>query len=278
MDAEMNLLPGRLVHIKMDPLAVCEYNQTLEDTLTFGQLPRVALEIDSEQKDLELHSYVESYIEEEIRKETRLRQIAPFSRFIELAAIQSGRISNFTEISKEIGPTVATIQSYFQTLEDTLFVARISPYLKNASRKKLTKSSRYLFFDLGVRRVAAGEGRKFLPERKGELFEHLIGNEILKWIHGRCQSARLFFWRDSDGPEIDWLIEYDGRLLPIEVKLKSQPKPGDAKHLKTFLSEYKDANEGLIVARNEVPVILEKNIRVINYQELHQFLDKWKKS
>ncbi|MGZ3774992.1 MAG: ATP-binding protein [Pseudobdellovibrionaceae bacterium] len=278
MDTEINLLPGRLVHVRMDPLSFFEYSQSLDDILSYGQLPRIAIENESSQKELELRSYVESYIDEEIRKETRLRQIAPFSRFIELAAIQSGRISNFSEISKELGPTVVTIQSYYQILEDTLFVARINPYIKNASRKKLTKSSRYLFFDLGVRRIAAGEAKKFLPERKGELFEHFIGNEILKWIHSSCQSAQLYFWRDSDGPEVDWIIEYEDKLLPIEVKLTTQPKANDVKHLKVFMKEYKAANQGLVVSRCEAPFTLEKEIRVVSYKNLHEYLEKWKNS
>lgn len=276
MDTEINLLPGRLIHIYMDPFSDDEFPQSMDDILSFGQLPQIAIEEDHEQKDLELNSYVESYIDEEIRKETRVRQIAPFARFIELAAIQSGRISNFAEISKELGPTIVTIQSYFQILEDTLFVKRIDPYLKNSSRKKLTKSSRYLFFDLGVRRIASGEGQKFLPERKGELFEHYLGNEILKWIHYSCPLAKLYFWRDSDGPEVDWLLEYKGRLLPIEVKWNTQPKKSDARHLLTFLNEYPDASHGLIVSRAEDPYSLEKEIRVIPYQQLFRHLELWK--
>lgn len=276
--ADINLLPGRLIHIIMDPLSFDELPQSLETILAYGQLPAISTESEASQKELELRSYVESYVDEEIRKETRIRQIAPFARFLELAAIQSGKISNFSEISKELGPTVVTIQSYFQILEDTLFVSQIHPYLKSSSRKKLTKSSRYLFFDMGVRRIAAGEGSKFLPERSGELFEHFIGNEILKWIHTAYPSARLYFWRDSDGPEVDWVVEYEDRLLPIEVKYSKQPKSSDAKHLRLFLGEYKNAKQALVVSRAEAPFQLEKQIRVINYQKLSHSLNLWIKS
>lgn len=280
MHSDMNMAPGRIVNFRMDTLSLRENADDLNSILGFGQLPAICTEKDSNQKELELelNSYVENYIEEEIRKETRLRNIAPFARFIELAALQSGKVSNFSEISKEIGPTIVTIQSYYQILEDTLFVERIDPFLKNASRKKLTKSSRYLFFDLGVRRVLAGESKKFYNERKGELFEHLIGNEIIKWIRSSKKRCKLYFWRDPDGPEIDWLIEYDGHLLPIEVKLNSNPTAKTLKHLKVFMSEYKAAKSAWVICAGDVSYPLEKNIQVVSYLKMHDQLDSWLKS
>jgi predicted AAA+ superfamily ATPase len=274
---DVNLAPGRVVNLRLDPLSLQEVPLELDEALAFGQLPGICKENNLEQKELELRSYVENYIEEEIRKETRLRNIAPFYRFLESAAIHSGQISNFSEISKDLGPTIVTIQSYYQILEDTLFVERIDPYLKNATRKKLSKSSRYLFFDLGVRRILADEGKRVLPERKGQLFEHLIGNEIIKWIRGQAQSAKLYYWRDPDGPEIDWLIEYDGRLLPIEVKLKTNPEPKGLKHLKTFMSEYPAAKQAFVVCTSDLRFTLEKNISAIPWQNLHSELTKWAK-
>jgi len=275
--SDLNLAPGRIINFRLDPFCLSEKNDELDQILAYGQLPRIAIEEDTEQKDLELRSYVENYIEEEIRKETRLRSIAPFARFLELAALQSGQISNFSEISKELGPTVVTVQNYFQILEDTLFVERIDPYLKNASRKKLTKSSRYLFFDLGVRRILAQEASRFNPSRKGQLFEHFIGNEIIKWIRLKKRNAKLYYWRDSDGPEIDWLIECDGQLLPIEVKMQTSPSQQAAKHLLVFINEYKNARRGLIVSTSEIDFKVHDNVDVISYLNLFEYLDRWAK-
>ena len=130
---------------------------------------------------------------------------------------------------------------------------------------------------MGVRRVLADESTKYTPERKGEIFEHWIGNEILKWVNTNQRSAKLFYWRDSDGPELDWLIEYDGNLLPIEVKLSHKPNNNSIKHIKTFMNEYKKADAGLIISTTEINYQLEKNIEVISYKELHAYLDKWVK-
>jgi predicted AAA+ superfamily ATPase len=276
--SEINFAPGRLIVFRLDPFSFAEKADSLENILAFGQLPRISIEDEENQKELELSSYVETYIEEEIRKETRLRSVAPFSRFLELAALQSGKISNFSEISKELGPTVVTIQSYFQILEDTLFVERVDPYLLNSNRKKLTKSSRYLFFDLGVRRILSQEGRKFTPDRKGEIFEHWIGNEIIKWVRQQNLKAKLFFWRDPDGPEVDWILSYDGHLLPIEVKLSSSPKKSAIKHLKVFLDEYPKARSAIIVCTTTIKFKLDTNIEAISFKNLSEYLNNWVKS
>ncbi|OQW51024.1 MAG: hypothetical protein A4S09_10855 [Proteobacteria bacterium SG_bin7] len=272
-ELDLNYAPGRLINFKMNPLSLNENPSPLDEILTYGQLPAICAEVNLEQKEIELRSYVENYIEEEIRKETRLRSVAPFSRFIELAAIQSGKIANFSEISKELGPSVMTIQNYYQILEDTLFAVRVEPYTKSSSRKKLTKSSRYLFFDLGVRRILAEEPEKFSQDRKGELFEHFVGNEILKWINISKKPAKLYFWRDPDGPEVDWIIEYKGQLLPIEVKLKAQPDNKSIRHLKTFMTEYRTARQALVVSTTDVKFKVDSNITVISYQDLHSQLN-----
>lgn len=272
-EIEVNLIPGRIVNLRLDSLSCTEAPVDVEDVFCFGRLPQILMERDREIKELDLASYVENYIEDEIRKETKIRNIANYSRFLELAAIQSGKVTNFSEISKELGPTVMTIQSYYQVLEDTLFADRIDPYLKNSQRKKLTKASKYLFFDLGVRRICAREGSQFLPDRKAELFENYIGNEILKWIRSQTLTAKLYYWRDSDGPEIDWLIEYKGELYPIAVKYRENVSKKNAKHLYTFLEEYRQTKMGFIVYKGSSNFSLNGKIKVLSHLDLFQGLN-----
>jgi predicted AAA+ superfamily ATPase len=128
---------------------------------------------------------------------------------------------------------------------------------------------------MGVRRLIAEEGRHCVPARKGELFEHWVGNEIIKFIHASAKKPKLYFWRDPDGPEIDWLLEYNDALLPIEVKLSPNPKTNAAKHLKLFMHEYKNAKSSLVVCTTAIKFKLEKNTDVISYKELHDYLSEW---
>jgi predicted AAA+ superfamily ATPase len=139
-------------------------------------------------------------------------------------------------------------------------------------RKKLTKASRFLFFDLGVRRAAAGEGHKLSIPRLGELFEHYIGLELLRYIHLDSAYSQLRFWRDPDGPEVDWVIDREKEYIPIEVKWTQTPRESDARHLRLFLEEYREARQGYIVCRTPRPFKLARNITCIPWQELYKRL------
>jgi uncharacterized protein len=265
--SHVNLLPGRILSFRLDPFYRQEYAEaSLQDQLLYGSLPFVALEPSEDAREQALRSYVTTYLEEEVRAEALVRNLSPFGRFLELAAAESGSLINLRKLSQEIGVSHVTIGSYFQILEDCLIVERIDSLTRSATRKKLTRGSKYLFFDLGVRRLAAQEGRRLPLESWGKLLEQWVGLELLRAL--RQSSGRLRFWRDPDGPEVDWVIEQDNRMIPIEVKWTESPALQDTRHLQTFLSEYPEAKEGFIVCRTAHALLLAPHIRAIPWQDL----------
>lgn len=274
-DAHVNLLPGRLLLLKMDPLSIDEIAApNLDRILSLGLLPEIYLSPDSLAKDL-LHSYVEIYLEEEIRKEAIVKNLGPFGRFVELAALSSGQITNYSSISNEIGLSAATVRNYFEILEQTLVAHRVEPLFTSATRKKLTRSNRFLFFDLGVRRSAAREASRYIPARKGQIFEEFVGLELIKLCHLINPKARLRFWRDPDGPEVDWVLENQGHYLPIEVKYKVTPEASDARHLKIFTEEYKNSEPGIIVCTTERKLKLSDTTVAWPWQRLRQAVESF---
>ncbi len=129
---KLNLLPGRVVVLTLAPLTITELppeKRVLEDLLIFGSLPGIVSAINNDARNIDLHSYVTTYLEEEIRAEAAVKNIAYFSRFLELAAIESGKIINFNKLSQEIGVAHTTISSYYQILEDSLVIERILPFI-----------------------------------------------------------------------------------------------------------------------------------------------------
>lgn len=265
---EINLLPGRLVALRLDPLLLEEHTpRTLDEALLFGALPAIRTQRSREDKEADLRSYVETYLEEEIRREALVRNIGAFGRFLDLAGQESGKIANFLKISQDVGVSSVTIRSYFELLCDCLVAEQVEPVTRSATRKKLTRASRFLLFDLGVRRLAAGEGRRLHPTRLGDLFEQFVGLELIRHCRLRAPAARVRFWRDPDGPEVDWVVEHHGSFLPIEVKLTDHPTARDAKHLLVFMKEY-PARAGLVVCTAPRPIRLEQNITAIPWQNL----------
>ena len=109
-----------------------------------------------------------------------VKNIGSFVRFLELAASESGNIVNFSKLSQEIGVAHSTIIGYYQILEDCLIAERLEPLVETKTRRKLTKSVKYLFFDLGIRRLAAEEGIQLSQKILGQLFEQFIILEFIR--------------------------------------------------------------------------------------------------
>lgn len=266
---DLNLLPGRLVSLRLDPFLHSECpHLDLENILIYGTLPDISLQKENSDREIDLASYVESYLEEEVRAEALVRNIGQFSRFLEYAGLESGGIINFNALSQEIGVSHTTIASYFEILEDCLIAEKIDPITQSQTRKKLTKSSRYLIFDLGVRRLCARQSSQISLNQWGGLFEQYVGLELIRHARFSSRTARLRFWRDPGGPEVDWVLEKEGEFIPIEVKWTENPETKHIQSLKTFLREYPQSQKAYVVCRTPRRLALADQITAIPWQEL----------
>ena len=271
--AQVNLLPGRVVAFRMDPFSLRELpSKNLGDLLLYGSLPGILAVPDPLDRETDLESYVTTYLEEEVRAEAVVRNLGDFARFLELAASESGSIINLRKLSQEIGVSHTTVGAYYQILEDCLIAGRVEPLTQSKTRKKLTKSEKFLFFDLGVRRLAAREGVKLSRDTLGRLFEQFVGLELLRSAHAKSQTVRIRFWRDPDGPEVDWIIDKDGIYTPVEVKWTENPAPADIRHLKVFLSEYPSAEAGYLVCQVPRRTKLGDKIFALPWQSVDELI------
>lgn len=269
----VNLLPGRVSVLKLDPFCLQEFPaKSLDERLLYGSLPGILAVEDLADREIDLGSYVTTYLEEEVRAEAVVRNLGDFARFLELSASESGAIINLRKLSQEIGVSHTTIGAYYQILEDCLIVERIEPLTQSKTRKKLSKSDKYLFFDLGVRRLAAREGAKLSRDTLGRLFEQFVGLELLRSVHAKNPTVRIRFWRDPDGPEVDWVIDEEGVYTPVEVKWTDKPSSGDCRHLQVFLSEYPSAKVGYLVCQVPRKLKLGDNIFALPWQSLDELL------
>ena len=273
----INLLPGRLIQLRLDPFSLEELKPipAIENFLLYGSLPAIYLESDFSIREEELDSYVDLYLEDEIRAEALVRDIGAFENFLRLASIESGNIVNFDKISQDIGVARTTIAAYYQILEDCLIAERIEPYTISKTRKKLIKSPKYLFFDLGLRRLAAKEQTTLPQKYLGNLFEQFIGLELIRWTRLQDPKINVHFWRNPSGPEVDWVLSRNDELLPIEIKWTETPSFRDAKHLELFLNEYPKAHKGYVVCQTSHNQILSDKIEAISWKDLIKKLRDW---
>lgn len=284
-----NLLPGRIRKYHLDPLTWAELglagagdilglkcknvNQNTKysfvDSLVYGSLPAIAGMKEKERVDY-LRSYTEIYLEEEIRAEALSRKIGAFSRFLELAAAESGTSPNLTKLSNESGVSSPAIKEFYRILEDTLIVERIDPFLRN-SRKRILSSSRYYFFDIGVRNALARLplSGSLINAQRGILFEHAVILEIIRRIRALNKNYKLHYWRTSGGAEVDCIIDLGDEVIPIEIKSSKSIASSELKGLFSFLNEYKRlVKKAYVITMSGKKEKLAKNIISLPWNEI----------
>jgi predicted AAA+ superfamily ATPase len=286
---DVNLLPGRVHRFPLGPVCSWEVEgrrrfcvlpppshrrfgkrfpaRSLERTLVFGCLPAAFTE---EGFDRTLQSYAETYIEEEVLREAAARNIGPYGRFLQLAAVDAGRPINLTKISQESGIALSTLRQFYSVLEDTLVGFALPPFL-GPGRGRLLKTPRFFLFDVGVRNALARLplDERILATEAGPLFEQWLACELRTRAGYLGPGYRLSYWRTVDGAEVDLVLETPAELIPIEAKYTRSPRPADARGLESFLSRYAGrARHGLLVCRAARAEQLTPRVRAIPWDEL----------
>lgn len=273
----LNLLPGRVVALHMTPFLYQEVstvlNPTLEHLLLYGSLPGIITVPDESSQEIDLYSYVSTYLEDEVRAEALVRNVGNFARFLQIAAGEAGKQLNFTRLSQDIGIADTTIANYYQILEDCMLLLRVEPITETYTKRRLVKTSKYLFYDLGVRRACANEGTGLPKKIMADLFEHYVGNELVYQGQLRSPQIKVRYWRDTAGPEIDFVLDIAHRYFPIEVKWTDKPDSNDARHLKKFMEEYPQAEQAYLICQTPHRYKLSDSITVLPWQEICTIYD-----
>ncbi len=242
--------------------------QSLNRTLLLGNLPGVRGETGATAART-LGAYVENYLEEEIRREALARDMGPFVVFLKLAALESGRQVNLARLSQESGVPASSLKNYYQVLEDTFVGAWLRPYSR-PGRKRLLAAPRFLLFDTGVRNAAAGlpADAALLGTEGPSLLEQWVGMELSYRAAYLGRGHGVSFWRAVSGAEVDFVWEGAREDVPIEVKWTERPRPQDARHVETFLSEYPGrARHGLVVCRCARPEQLTERVLAVPWDQ-----------
>lgn len=230
-----NLLPGRVLLEYLPPLVYWELKGqfNLEKALTIGTLPEVYLEDWGAEL---LSSYVAGYLREEIQGEALTRDLASYSRFLNMAAELSGQYMNYAKIASDSEINKETIRRYMEILSDTLIVERIPSYRNVEKNRRPRQKEKFIFFDLGVRNALLGKTRQryFSKEEWGDLFEQWIILQVLYYNRLHHKNWRISTYRDAMGVEVDLIIETDEHALAVEIKSSSKVHERMFRGLKKF--------------------------------------------
>lgn len=212
-----NLLAGRARTVQMFSLVSAEmaFKIKIPDIFLTGTLPTA---VTADDPLVYLRSYVETYLQEEIRAEALTRNIGNFARFLEIAARQNGQVTNVSNIAREAMVARITAQGYFDILVDTLIGYWLKPWKLKQSTKQIAHSKFY-FFDPGVVRALSGRlSYPPSPEELGFLMETFLLNELRAYVSYNHLYYPLFYWSSYDGAEVDVLCETRKGFVALEVK------------------------------------------------------------
>lgn len=239
-----NLLAGRALSVQLFPFTYSEYHPhyNIRAAMEWGSLPQLVAEPNT--KVDFLHSYVETYLREELVEEGIVRKLEPFLRVLQIIGIYNGQILNTENIARESHVGRSTVDKYFEVIEDTLIGFRLNPFRAKWNKKEMTHPKFYLF-DSGVARACAGLLNDELdPTWLGHAFESLIIGEVRAFNSYLKTHRALYYYKYSGGYEIDLLIENRKKTL-------SQPAQFTAIEIKSATKWDKRWNEPLFDIREK---------------------------
>ena len=242
-----NLLPGRILVYHLGPFSPEEIGSrfNFDQAISLGLLPEAVLSESSVEIQKLLRSYAMTYLKEEIQAEALTRNLEGFSRFFEVVAAHAGQFMDFTKFSSQAAIERTSARRYFEILQDTLILENIGTFNRSAKRK-LIQHPKYYFFDVGVMNGALGNFT-VSADRKGVLFETLFLQCALSGFRSKDQDVRVTHYRTEAGSEVDFIFEFKGQTVAIEVKATRNIGVRDLTGLRSFNKYYGKSCKCLVV-------------------------------
>lgn len=217
---------------------ISELNDYLKEFILYGGYPRVVLSKSKEEKKKVLENIFNTYLLKEIREILDLSEDYHLINLLKALSLQIGNIINYNEISKLTGYSYYELKKYLNILEKTYICNLIKPFFTN-KRTEIVKNPKIYFFDTGFRNICIDN---FSKERSdmGNLYENFIFSELIK------KNEKLKFWNTKSNAEVDFVIEREGKIIPIEIKSKINEKK-ITKSYRSFIDKYK-SKEGYFLS------------------------------
>jgi uncharacterized protein len=165
-------------------------------------------------------SYIETYLERDVRQMLKVKDLRTFQRFLKLCAGRVGQLLNFSALSAECGVSYNTIKEWISVLEASYLIYLLPPYFRNL-KKRLIKTPKLYFYDTGLAAWLMGIGdvtTLSVHPMRGSLFECWAINELRKREYHKACRPEFYFYRDRTGNEVDLVFEEGAGLHMLEIK------------------------------------------------------------
>jgi predicted AAA+ superfamily ATPase len=235
-------LAGRTAVLRLLPFTLAEVHRLrggmaspdLAQTLLTGFYPRIHDQsLDPSQA---LADYFATYVQRDLRQLAAVQDLQRFERFVRLCAGRTGQLLNLSSLGNDAGVTHSTARAWIDLLQSSYIVHLLPPWFANTG-KRLVKASKLYFHDVGLACWLLGLRSAEQVARDplwGSLFENFVIMEAMKDRLNAGETAEMYFYRDSEGNEVDLLIPVGTKMHAIEIKAGATINPDYFKGLKTF--------------------------------------------
>jgi predicted AAA+ superfamily ATPase len=266
-------LAGRTALLKLLPFSINEirelsHNFTVDKFITTGFYPGIYSNQLNPYKAY--RNYYETYIERDVRQISNIQNIRQFQLFVRLCAGRIGQLFNANALANEVGVSNKTIKHWISILETSFVVFMLPPWHANI-KKRLVKSPKIYFYDVGLAAYSLGiEEENHLTSHplRGALFENMIVMELVKIRFNAGIDSNLYFYRDNHGNEVD-VIQEKGHLLDLfEIKSSMTFHSGFLKglnYLKKLVPERIQKSTLVYAGKDE---FITENHSIINFKKL----------
>ena len=212
-------------------------------------------------------SYVQTYIERDVRDLINISDESKFLKFMISLASRSGELLNYGAVANEVGISNETVKRWVSVLRTSRIIYLLEPYYNN-HLKRVIKTPKIYFMDVGL---LAYLTKWPTPEtlangaKAGNIFETFIISEIVKsYLNAGIINPPLYFYRDKDKKEIDLIIEEAEKIYPIEIKMSASPNKEMAKNFSVLKRKIdKEIGTGIIICQYDNKVYLSEDILVL---------------
>ena len=230
-------LAGRIAILELLPFSMKEnkvLQKTLIDNIWTGLYPEPACY--PQKRELWIKSYIQTYLERDVRQMGNINDLRAFEMFINLCAAYHSQEFHPADLARDCGVSQPTIKAWSRVLERSYLTIMLPPFFKNYG-KRIIKTSKLYFLDPSMAcfltRQPSGEAA-LRGNLGGSLFEGLILSDVWKTYYNAGKKPPAFYWRSQGGLEVDLIIQASGKFWPIEIKMTSTPSGNHMKPINSF--------------------------------------------
>lgn len=230
-----------------------------------GSFPALNNQDEFQDRNAFYSAYIRTYIERDIKDLSSISNEMKFLNFIRVVAARTGQVLKYSELANAVDISEPTAKTWLSVLVSSNLVYLLEPYYRNIT-KRMTKMPKIYFLDTGLCSYLTGWSNPEVIEKgamNGAFFETFVVSEILKSYRHNGERPLIYWYRDTQQKEIDLLIERDGKLHPIEIKLTSNPNKSMLKHFNVLDNQ---GYGGLICMReSDIPLTEDVSAIPISY-------------